>query len=91
MFAAAVSRQEFALNRTRERLSMEHSLGDKPKKRKSSRVMRELFCYGSDGLSHHVSWQGCPIIWAHPGGNYRTVLCELFPTFTPQLALTTTT
>jgi hypothetical protein len=35
MFAAAVSEEEFALNRSRERLTVEPSLGDKLKNEKA--------------------------------------------------------
>lgn len=40
---------------------------------------------GSDGLGDAVLWQTIPVFWSHPGGNYRTILCELFPSHIPQL------
>ncbi len=37
-----------------------------------------------NGLGDAVLWRTIPVIWPHPGSNYRTILCELFPTFVPQ-------
>lgn len=44
-----------------------------------------LYTNGSDGLGDTVFWRIIPAIWPHSGGNYRTILCELFPSNIPQL------